>query len=63
MGHMTKLPDATPNLTCLNTFRSTKAKKVRGGQKLTWLKQIEREVKPLDFDLVQPIEQTQNRKQ
>ena len=34
-----------------------------GGQKLTWLKQIEREVKPLDFNLEQAIEQTQNREQ
>ena len=32
-----------------------------GGQKLTWLKQSEREVKPLDFDLEQAIEQAQNR--
>ena len=38
-----------------------------GGQKRTWLKQIERKVKPLDFDLKQAIEeaieQAQNREQ
>ena len=35
----------------LNKFRNTKAKKFRESQKLTWLKQIERKVKLLDFDL------------
>ena len=60
-GHMARLPDDAPAKLALNEFRNTKAKKFRGGQKLTWLKQIEREIKPLDFDLEQAIEQAQNR--
>ena len=62
-GHMARLPDDTPAKLALNEFRHTKAKKFSGGQKLTWLKQIEREIKPLDFDLEQAIEQSQNREQ
>ena len=50
-----------PNLPLMNS--EPKAKKFRGGQKLTWLKQIEKEIKPLDFDLEQAIEQAQNREQ
>ena len=46
-----------------NKFRNTRAKKFMGGQKLTWLKQIEKEVKFLDIGIEQAIEQTQNRKQ
>ena len=58
-GNMARLPDDAPAKFALNEFRNTKAKKLR--LKLTWLKQIEREVKPLDFDLEQAIEQAQNR--
>ena len=57
-GHMARLPDDASAKLTLNEFRNTKAKKFRKGQKLTWLKQIEREVKPLDFDLKQAKEQT-----
>ena len=60
---MARLPDDASAKLTLNEFRNTKAKKFRKGQKLTWLKQIEREVKPLDFDLEQAIEQAQNREQ
>ena len=57
---MARLPDGAPAKLALNEFRNTKAKKFKGRcQKLTWLKQIEREVKPLDFNLEQAIEQTQ----
>ena len=64
-GHMAKLPDDPPANFSLNEFRNTKAKKFRdgGGQKLTWLKQLEREVMSLDFDLEQAIGQAQNREQ
>ena len=48
---MVRLPDDAPVKLALNEFRNAKAKKFKGGQKLTWLKQIEREVKLLDFDL------------
>ena len=58
---MARLPDDALAKLALDEFRNTKAKKFRGGQKLTWLQQIEKEVKPLDFDLEQAIEQTQNR--
>ena len=47
----------------LNGFRNTRAKKFRRSQKLTWLEQLEREIKLLDIDLEQAIEQTQNREQ
>ena len=60
---MARLPDDASAKPALNESRNTKAKKFRKGQKLTWLKQIEKEVRSLDIDLVQAIEQTQNRKQ
>ena len=60
---MARLPDDVPAKLALNIFRNTKDKKFRRGKKLTWLKQIEREVKPLDFDLEQVIEQAKNREQ
>ena len=44
-------------------LETQKLKSSGGGRKLTWLKQIEREVKPLDFDLEQAIEHSQNREQ
>ena len=47
-GHVARLPHDAK--LALNEFKNTKAKKFRGGQKLTWLKKIKREVKPLDFD-------------
>ena len=62
-GHVARLPDDAPAKLALNEFGNTKAEKFRGSQKLTWLKQIEREVKSLDFNLEQAIEQTQNREQ
>ena len=34
---------------------------INKGQNLTWLKQIEKEIKLLDLDLEQAIEQAQNR--
>ena len=51
-----------PSQTCPKWIQKHKSKKnSEEGQKLTWLKQIEREIKPLDFDLEQAIEQAQNR--
>ena len=50
-----------PSQTCPKWIQKHKSKKVERGQKLTWLKQIEREIKLLDFDLEQAIEQAQNR--
>ena len=61
-GHMARLPDNAPAKLALDEFRNTKTKKRRGGQKLTWLKQVEREVKPLGIDIEQALEQSQNRK-
>ena len=42
---MARLPDDALAKLALNKFRNTKAKmfRFRGGQKLNWLKQIERE--------------------
>ena len=48
---------------CFSIYGSAKKFRRGKGQKLTWLKQIEREEKPLDFDLEQAIEQTHNREQ
>ena len=62
-GHIARLPDDAPAKLALNEFRNTKATKFRKGQKLTWLKQTEKEIRLLDFDLEQAIEQTQNREQ
>ena len=45
-GHVIRLPDDVPAKLALNEYRNPRAKKSRGGQKLTWLK-----VKPLDIDL------------
>ena len=60
-GHMGRLPDNAVKL-ALDEFRNTKTKKRRGGQKLTRLKQVETEVKPLGIDIEQALEQSQNRK-
>ena len=56
-GHGPRLPDDAPAKSALNKFKNIKAKSFRGGQKLTWLNQTEREVKLLDIDLKQAIEQ------
>ena len=60
---MPRLSDDGLDKLALNEFGNTKAKKFKEVQKLTWLKQDEREVRLLDIDLEQAIEQSQNRKQ
>ena len=55
---MPRLSDDGLDKLALNEFRNTKAKKFKEVQKLTWLKQDEREVRLLDIDLEQAIEQT-----
>ena len=58
-----RLPDDASAKLALNEFRNSRAKKFRKGQTLTWLKKIERDVRFLEIDLEQAIEQTQNREQ
>ena len=62
-GQIPRLPDDASAKLALNEFRNSRAKKFRKGQTLTWLKKIERDVRFLEIDLEQAIEQTQNREQ
>ena len=60
-GHIARLPENAPAKQAVSEFRNTKTKKLRGGQKLTWFKLVENDLKTLNINIEQALEQSQNR--
>ncbi len=48
-GHLLRLPESTPARKSLEEAKQS-YKKPRGGQKLTWLKQIEKDLEKIEFN-------------
>ena len=48
-GHLLRLPESTPARKSLEEAKKS-YKKPRGGQKLTWLKQIEKDLEKIEFN-------------
>ena len=62
-GHLQRLPKEAPARIAFEEVTTKPVKKVRGGQSLTWLKTIERDLNSIGVKLKEAIEVSQNREQ
>lgn len=56
---MTRLPDEIPTKKSVKEFRNTRTKKLRGQQKLAWMKLVEKGISPLGMTIEQAFDQAQ----
>lgn len=60
-GHMARLPEKAPAKKAIDEFLNTKTKKVRGGQKLTWVALVNRDLKQSNVTVEQAMTIAQDR--
>ena len=61
-GHLARLPARTPACRALDEALYTNTKKPRGGQKMTWLQTIGRDLEMMNMTIQQAIDVAENRR-